>query len=61
MAALRAASLVRCKRAFWAMAATSSTTCVAFMSTAISPIMPIASFGWYAAIGVHVTDRLRES
>ena len=40
------------KRAFWAMAATSSTTCVAFMSTAISPIMPIASFGWYAAIGV---------
>ena len=40
------------KRAVYAMGATSSTTCVAFMATAVSPIMPIASFGIYAALGV---------
>ena len=40
------------KRAVYAMGATSATTCVAFMATAISPIMPIASFGIYAALGV---------
>jgi len=40
------------KRAVYAMGATSSTTCVAFMATAVSPIMPIASFGIYAAFGV---------
>ena len=34
------------------MGATSLTTCVAFIATAISPIMPIASFGIYAAMGV---------
>ena len=40
------------KRAAYAMGATSSTTVVAFMATAVSPIMPIASFGIYAALGV---------
>ena len=28
------------------------TTCVAFVATAISPIMPISSFGIWAALGV---------
>ena len=40
------------KRAAKAMGATSATTCVAFIATAVSPIMPIASFGIYAAMGI---------
>jgi hypothetical protein len=40
------------KRAMKAMGATSATTCVAFIATAINPIMPISSFGIYAALGI---------
>jgi multidrug efflux pump subunit AcrB len=42
------------KRAMKAMGATSATTCVAFLATAVSPIMPIASFGIYAALCIFV-------
>jgi len=38
------------KRAVRAIAVTSSTTAVAFMSNTLSPMMPIQSFGIYAAI-----------
>ena len=38
------------KRAARAMAVTSSTTSVAFLANAFSPIMPIKAFGIYAAI-----------
>ena len=39
-------------RALQSMANTSLTTAAAFLATAISPIMPIAAFGIYAAICV---------
>lgn len=38
------------KRALKAIAVTSSTTSVAFLANAFSPIMPIKAFGIYAAI-----------
>lgn len=38
------------KRAVRAIAVTSSTTAVAFLANAFSPLMPIKSFGIYAAI-----------
>lgn len=38
------------KRALRACAVTSSTTCVAFLANTLSPLMPIQSFGIYAAI-----------
>ena len=42
------------RRAARATATTSSTTSVAFLANAFSPIMPIASFGIYAAIIIAV-------
>lgn len=42
------------KRAFGAIFNTSFTTAMAFLSTALSPIMPISSFGIYASIAVVV-------
>lgn len=38
------------RRASKAMLATSSTTAAAFLATAFSKIMPISSFGYFAAI-----------
>lgn len=38
------------KRASRAMLATSSTTGAAFLATGLSPIMPVASFGFFAGI-----------
>lgn len=42
------------KRATKAMLVTTSTTCLAFLSTALSSIVPIRSFGLYAAIIIPV-------
>ena len=42
------------KRAARAIMVTASTTCVAFMATGFSDIMPISSFGIYAAIIIPV-------
>jgi predicted RND superfamily exporter protein len=42
------------RRAARATATTSSTTSVAFLANAFSPIMPIASFGIYAAVIIAV-------
>lgn len=40
------------KRAAGAMLTTSFTTCVAFIATAISPLMPLSAFGIFAACAV---------
>jgi len=40
------------RRATYSMGVTSATTTIAFMATAISPIMPISSFGLWAASGI---------
>mmetsp|Transcript_16022 Transcript_16022/g.1432 ORF Transcript_16022/g.1432 Transcript_16022/m.1432 type:complete len:83 (+) Transcript_16022:552-800(+) len=42
------------RRASKAMLATSSTTGAAFLSTGLSPIMPISSFGFFAGILIPV-------
>ena len=46
------------RRAARATATTSSTTSVAFLANAFSPIMPIASFGIYAAVIISVNYAL---
>ena len=46
------------RRAARATATTSSTTSVAFLANAFSPIMPIASFGIYAAVIITVNYAL---
>lgn len=46
------------KRAVRAIAVTSSTTSVAFLANAFSPLMPIRSFGIYAAIIIPVNYAL---
>lgn len=38
------------RRSFRTMFLTSSTTCVAFLANALSPLMPIKSFGIFAAV-----------